>query len=116
MMTVVKRLAYNLVALCREWKFPEAQAMLFHEAAVNIEPDGRITDGLPAIMAKERQFLDSIEEKHLLEISEPVVADDYFAIQLLIDVTIKGFGRRTRNELCVYHVADGKIIREQFFY
>lgn len=115
-MTVVKRIAYTLAQLCREWKFPEAQATLFHEDAVNIEPDGRITTGLPAIMAKEQLFLDNILERHLLEISEPIVADDYFALQLLMDVTIVNIGRRTRNELCVYHVKDGKIIREQFFY
>lgn len=115
-MTVVKQLAYTLVQLCREWKFPKAQATLFHEDAENIEPDGRITSGLPAIMAKEQLFLDNIEERHLLEISDPIVADDYFALQLLMDVTIAKVGRRTRNELCVYHVKDGKIIREQFFY
>jgi hypothetical protein len=115
-MTVVKQVAYSLAKLCREWKFPEAQATLFHEDAVNIEPDGRITAGLPAIMAKEQQFLDNILERHLLEISDPVVADDYFALQLLMDVTIANVGRRTRNELCVYHVKEGKIIREQFFY
>jgi len=115
-MTVVKQVAYTLVQLCRDWKFPEAQATLFHDDAVNVEPDGRITTGLPAIMNKERMFLDSIAERHLLEISDPVVADDHFAIQLLMDVTIANIGRRTRNELCVYHVRDGKITREQFFY
>ena len=115
-MTVVKRIATTLVELCREWKFPEAQAALFHDAAVNIEPDGRITTGLAAIMAKERSFLDSIRERHLLEISDPIVADDYFAMQLLMDVTIENIGRRTRNELCIYQIQDNKIIREQFFY
>ncbi len=115
-MTVVKQVAYTLVQLCREWKFPEAQAALFRDDVVNIEPDGRITSGLAAIMNKERMFLDSIQTRHLLEISDPIVADDYFAVQLLMDVTIANTGRRTRNELCVYHVENGKIIREQFFY
>lgn len=115
-MTAVKRIAQTLVQLCRAWKFPEAQATLFHEDAVNLEPDGRTTTGLTAIMAKEQAFLDSISERHLLEISEPVVADDYFAVQLLMDVTVNGVGRRTRNELCIYKVRDGKIISEQFFY
>lgn len=115
-MTVVKQMAITLVQLCRDWKFPEAQATLFHEDAVNVEPDGRTTTGLAAIMAKEQGFLDMIAERHLLEISDPIVADDYFAMQLLMDVTLTGVGRRLRNELCVYHVQDGKIIREQFFY
>ncbi|SEW53239.1 nuclear transport factor 2 family protein [Chitinophaga arvensicola] len=115
-MTVVKQLADTLVKLCRDWKFPEAQATLFHTDAVNVEPDGRITAGLAAIMAKEQTFLDMITERHLLEISNPVVADDYFAVQLLMDVTLANVGRRMRNELCIYQVQDGKIIREQFFY
>lgn len=115
-MTVVKQIAQTQVQLCRAWKFPEAQATLFHENAVNLEPDGRTTTGLAAIMAKEQAFLNSLTGRHLLEISDPVVADDYFAVQLLMDVTINGIGRRTRNELCVYKVHDGKIVHEQFFY
>jgi hypothetical protein len=109
-------MAETLVALCRDWKFPEAQALLFDESATNTEPDGLVTNGLAAIMAKEQTFLNNIQERHLLEISDPIVADDFFAIQLRMDITITGLGRRTRNELCVYQVRDGKIITEQFFY
>lgn len=115
-MSSIQTLANTLVALCREWKFPEAQETLFHEDAVNIEPDGRTASGKAAIMAKERAFLDSIETIHLLEISDPVVADNHFAIQLCVDVTVKGIGRRRRNEVCVYEVRGNKVIREQFFY
>ncbi|PSL48263.1 hypothetical protein CLV51_1021128 [Chitinophaga niastensis] len=115
-MTVTRHIAHTLVKLCRDWQFPEAQATLFHEEAVNIEPDGRITKGLAAIMAKEQAFLNSIKERHLLEISEPIIADNYFAMQLLVDVTLENIGRHVRNELCVYEIQDGKIIREQFFY
>ncbi|WP_212005620.1 nuclear transport factor 2 family protein [Chitinophaga sp. HK235] len=113
----IHQLAQQLVTLCRDWKFLEAQSTLLHEEAVNIEADGRITRGQAAIMAKEKAFLDNIETIHLLEISDPVVADGFFAVQFHSELTIKGMtGRRSRNEIIVYEVQDNKIIREQFFY
>ncbi|MBC9934114.1 SnoaL-like domain-containing protein [Chitinophaga qingshengii] len=116
MSTPIHTLAQQLVALCRDWKFLEAQATLLHEDAVNIESDGRITRGREAIMAKEKAFLDNIEAVHLLEISDPVVADGYFAVQFHSELTVKGIGRRSRNEIIVYEVKDDLVIREQFFY
>lgn len=112
----IHALAQQLVALCRDWKFLEAQATLLHEDCLNIEADGRVVRGRNAIMAKERAFLDNIEAIHLLEISDPVVADGYFAVQFHSELTVKGIGRRKRNEIIVYEVQGDKIIREQFFY
>jgi len=34
----------------------------------------------------------------------------------LMDVTMKGMGRLNMDELIVYHVKDGKIVSEQYFY
>jgi hypothetical protein len=31
-------------------------------------------------------------------------------------VTFKGAGRRMLEEICVYEVNDGKIVREQFYF
>lgn len=116
MNTSIHTLAQQLVALCREWKFLEAQETLLHEDCLNIESDGRVVRGREAIMAKEKAFLANIETIHLLEISDPVVADGYFAVQFHSELTVKGIGRRSRNEIIVYEVKDGKVIREQFFY
>lgn len=116
MNSTIHALAQQLVALCREWKFLEAQSTLLHEDCLNIEADGRVIRGRDAIMAKEQAFLDNIETIHLLEISDPVVADGYFAVQFHSELTIKGIGRRTRNEIILYEVRQGQIIREQFFY
>lgn len=33
-----------------------------------------------------------------------------------MDVTLKGMGRRQMDEIAVYEVKDGKIVKEQFFY
>jgi hypothetical protein len=32
------------------------------------------------------------------------------------DATFKGGGRTKMDEICVYEVKDGKIVKEQFFY
>jgi hypothetical protein len=33
-----------------------------------------------------------------------------------MDVTMKGRGRMNLEEICVYQVKDGKIVREEFFF
>lgn len=35
---------------------------------------------------------------------------------MTMDITMKGMGRFTMEEICVYEVNDGKIVREDFFY
>jgi len=57
-----------------------------------------------------------VEEFHSITVSEPIVADDYFAVTYMMDITYKGAPRNTETELAVYKVADGKIVREEFFY
>jgi ketosteroid isomerase-like protein len=43
--------------------------------------------------------------------------DDRFALIFDIDATNRATGERTRmKEVAVYHVRDGRIVREEFFY
>ena len=118
----VETIAKRLVALCREGKFEEAQRELYADNAVNIEPDGlppgpmSSVKGLPAIIEKGHQFNDMLEAVHGIGVSEPVVAGNWFSIAMTMDLTVKGRGRQDMREICVYHVHDGKIVREQFFY
>jgi hypothetical protein len=35
---------------------------------------------------------------------------------MTMDATFKGRGRVNMEEICVYQVKDGKVVREQFFY
>lgn len=117
-----KTIADRLVALCREGKFEEAQTELYASDAASIEPEGlppgalgNVT-GLPAIIEKGHQFTAAVEAVHGLSVSEPVVAGNWFSIAMIMDVTFKGRGRTMLEEICVYHVQEGKIAREQFFY
>jgi hypothetical protein len=44
------------------------------------------------------------------------VAGEFFSVVLKQDVTFKGKPRITLEEIGVFHVQDGKIVKEQFFY
>ncbi|HVU32200.1 MAG TPA: nuclear transport factor 2 family protein [Opitutaceae bacterium] len=113
------QIATQLVELCRRGDYLGAQRELYAADAVSIEPEGsptQSTRGLPAIQQKTRDF-ETTFEAHGGMISDPVVADPFFACTMSLDVTQRASGRRiTLSEVCVYEVKDGKIIREQFFY
>ena len=95
---------------------------LYADDAVSIEPDNLppgalgTAHGLTAIKEKGRQFQATIEAFHGMQVSEPLVAGNWFSLTMLLDVTMKQWGRQTMSEICVYRVRDGKIDREQFFY
>jgi ketosteroid isomerase-like protein len=44
------------------------------------------------------------------------VLGNWVAITMTRDATMKGRGRVNMQEICVYQVRDGRIVREQFFY
>lgn len=111
--------ADRLVALCREGKIEEAQRELYADNAINIEPFGTAafperTQGLDAIIEKGHRFGALIEQVHAMTFSEPLVAGQAFACAMKLDLTIKGRGRMSVEELGIYQVEDGKIVSERF--
>jgi hypothetical protein len=74
------------------------------------------TVGKQAVLESTNRWFDSVEELHSVEISNPLVSDDFFACTMKIDATYKEHGRNVMNELCVYEVRDGRIVSDQFFY
>ena len=112
-------IAEKLVSYCRLGQFEEAQKALFSGNAVSIEPEDSPmapteTKGLPAIIEKGRRFSSALEAVHSMKVSDPVVAVSSFACTMSLDATMKGRGRTTISELCIYIVADGKIVSEAF--
>jgi len=114
--------AKRLVALCREFKYEQAQKELYADDAVSIEPEGLppgalgSVKGLKAIIEKGHQFNVMVENFHGGEVSDPVVTGNWFALTMTLDATFKGRGRTKMEEVCVYQVRNGKIVKEQFFY
>jgi hypothetical protein len=72
--------------------------------------------GLDAKKQKDKNFGEAMEEMHSAYCDEPIVAGKYFSLKMGMDVTLKGVGRINMDEICVFEVEDGKIIKEQFFY
>jgi ketosteroid isomerase-like protein len=57
-----------------------------------------------------------VEQVHGGYSSAPVVGGNHFSVAMGMDVTMKGAGRVKMDEIAVYEVKDGKIVKEQFFY
>src|SRR5690348_11393208 len=118
----VQQVAERLVELCREGRYTDAHEELYAQDAVNIEMEGMSdgpmgsVNGLEGIKRKGRAFGEMVEAVHGNEVSEPVIAGNWFSVAAVMDATMKGRGRVQMREICVYHVRDGKIDREQFFY
>ena len=114
-----QEIANRLVALCSQGQNAQAYKELFATDAVAIEPEiypNRETKGLDALLGKMEGFRQMLETYHGGSISEPIVAGNFFSVQMSMDVTFKGQPRRTEEEICVYEVKDGKIVKEQFFF
>lgn len=113
-------IANRLVSMCRDGKIEEAKEELFAANIKSIEPrEGLLPkeiQGMQAIRDKAQLFISHVENFFGQKISEPVIAGDFFAVSWETDLQMKGEERKTNSELCLYHVKDGKIISEQFFY
>lgn len=109
---------FNELAQSGQWQ--QIQDELFADNAVSIEPEHspglQTVSGLDAIREKGKQFNEMLEEVHGGYSNEPQVGGNFFAMAMGIDATMKGQGRMKLDEICVYEVKDGKIVREQFFY
>jgi hypothetical protein len=109
--------------LVSQRKFIEIQDTLYHEDVVCQESEKAASMGIPiltngrkAIKAKGVARRATIETVHSYTCSEPVVAGDFFSVVLKQEVTFKGKPRLTLEEIGVFHVRDGKVVKEQFFY
>ena len=115
-----KEVADRLSQLFKENKWKEAQEELFSDDAESIEPPHakglQTVKGLDAIKKKSDDFNNAVEEMHGGWVGEPVVGGNFIAVGMGMDCTMKGMGRMNMEEICVYEVKDGKIVKEQFFY
>ncbi len=114
-----KEVADRLVSLCREGKNFDAIDELYADDIVSVEPEGTpqagATNGKAAVRAKEEGFFNAVEEVHDSWLSDPLVADAYFSVASTMDLTMQGM-RMNWEEVSLYEVRDGKIVREEFFY
>jgi len=111
----------KLVALCREGKNAEAMQTLYDPNIVSVEamaaPGGSAeSTGIAACLERGKMWREA-HEIHSARAEGPFPNGDRFAVFFSYDVTPKATGKRmTLNEVAVYSVKGGKIIREEFFY
>lgn len=114
-----QEVANRLVELCRQGDYETCYKELYAEDCWSIEPEGAPTppvQGMAAIAEKGKRWNEMMEEFHGSEIGEPIVGDKHFSVTMMMDATFKERGREKMNEICVYEVKEGKIVKEQFFY
>ena len=115
-----QQVADRLIGLCRQRQFEQAVRELYAPDVISVEPEGvsdRIVQGLDQIHAKGEAFNSKVEKVNLSFISDPIVADNFFSCSMLMNINMKGMLMAIdMNEVCVFTVSDGKVIKEEFFY
>lgn len=121
-MSNVNTVGAKLVELCREGKALNAVRELYADDIVSVEAAGgggfdQVMKGKDAVLSKGTWW-EQNHEVHEAGVTGPFPhGDDRFAVIFDYDVTFKPDKRRQRlEEVAVYHVADGKIVREEFYY
>jgi len=72
--------------------------------------------GKEAVMERLKGWYANIDQMHDSSTTEPVVMGNFFSLGMMADMTLKQGGRQRMEEMCVFEVRDGKIVKEQFFY
>ena len=118
----LKEIANELVAGCREDRAKENLEKLYASDAVSVEAVdysgmGREIQGRDAIRGKH-EWWEGAHEVSGASVSDPFVhGEDRFAVIFEVQGKVKETGEAfDMCEVAVYHVADGKIVREEFFY
>lgn len=114
-------IARKLVQNCREGREREGLSELYDPNCESVEatdpPEGsRITKGVEAIAGKHEWWAENFE-LHASEADGPYLHEPHqFAVIFTMDVTQKATGQRwNAKEIGLYTVADGKIVKEEFF-
>ncbi len=93
---------------------------LYDKNAESVEPPTaqglKSVKGIDQIAQKGKDWEATIEALHGGYTNAPQVASDYFTLTMGFDATFKGRGRMKMDEVALYQVKDGKIVKEQFFY
>jgi len=112
----------KLVALCKEGRGEDAVNELYADNVVSVEamapPTGGSAEanGIEAVRQKGDWWREN-HEIHSESVEGPYPHGDRFAVQFKFDVTNKPSGRRMQmEEVALYTVENGKIVREEFFY
>ena len=117
--TSTATVAEELTAFCRAGRNIDAINTLYSRDIVSVESMGNAqmpaeTRGLDAIR-KKNEWWAANNEVHSAEVG--VGEGDKFSVYYKYDITSKPQNKRAiMEEMALYTVKDGKVVREQFFY
>ena len=118
----VSEIGQQLCNLCKEGKNLEAIETLYSDDIVSVEASAmegmpQTMEGIDAVRGKTEWWYAN-NEVHGGTVSGPYPhGEDRFAVHFAMDVTNKESGERMNfEEVGLYTVSDGKIVREEFFY
>ena len=111
-----QQIAEDVVKLIREGKNKQAKDLFYADNIVSIEGNGDRLQGIDAIHQTSVEWAAHIAEVHSASISEPVIAADYFSLNIKMDISYKNGHRAVMDEIAIYEVKDEKIVFEQFFF
>jgi len=114
-------IAKKLVELCKQGKNQEAMETLYAPDIVSVEAMGMPNlpaevRGREAVFAKGKWWYDN-HVVHAATCEGPYPHGDRFIVRFSYDITNKPTNtRRQMDEMALFTVKDGKIVREEFFY
>ena len=116
-----QEVANRYYELIKMHQYEQIQDELYVPDAISIEPDNDsnlplVVTGMEELRNKEALFFSQIEEMHGSYMSDIVVSTFFFSMMTGMDVTMKGMQRKNKEQICVFEVRSGKIVKEQFFY
>ncbi|MEM1273221.1 MAG: nuclear transport factor 2 family protein [Pseudomonadota bacterium] len=118
----LSEIAAALVDGCRSGEDTNNLPKLYAPDAVSVEAvdfdgSGREVSGIAAIQGKHEWWNGAFEVLEQ-DISDPYPhGDDRFAVRFRVKTRDRSSGAvDDMDEIGIYHVADGKIVREEFFY
>jgi ketosteroid isomerase-like protein len=112
----LKALATEFVSLCNQGKNFDVMRAMYSEDIVSVESTGAQTEGKTAVIQKSERWAAGVEIHGETVVGPYFNGPDQFAVTFTFDVTPKATGKRLQqSEVGVYHVQNGKIVKEVFY-
>ena len=109
-------IATRLVSLCNEAKNHQAMEELYSKDIISVEAGGHESRGLAAVFESGKAWREG-HEVHSAKHEGPWPHGDRFVVRFTYDLTDKKANKRmTLDEVGLFTVQNGKIVREEFFY
>jgi len=106
--------------LAQQEKWFEVQDELFADNVRSMDPPTspyfKYAEGKANVRKKGQDWVSKVRDVHERYTTSPIIGSNHFAVGRRVDITVEGFGRVKIDEIMLYHVQNGQIVSEQFFY